>query len=157
MNALLYGSSFSSPEMLWNSSPSKRKTQGNTKGIILDVECNISKIYHKGMRHVRECQKSERDWNVLDLTEYMRSDERRLSTRANSFSSFLTKWGDFSSDGKPCDPSQAALASSQHIKEMAPKLARWSLDSLRGENELARMKTFPTGRQRVSARGVDLN
>lgn len=60
----------------------------------------------------------------------------------------------FSSSGELSDPSKVALASSQHVLEMAPKLARWSLDSLRGRgDEFARMKTFPAGRQRLSARG----
>lgn len=29
---------------LWNPSPTKRKTQRNTKGLVLDVECNTSEI-----------------------------------------------------------------------------------------------------------------
>lgn len=40
------------------------------------------------------------------------------------------------------------IVMSQHVEEMPLKLARWSLDSLRG-----RTKTYPTGQQRVSVWG----
>ena len=90
--------------------------------------------------------KSKFDQNVMDFTYLFGSLMPVNSTNW----SFLTKLGD-SAQMVSREIPLKLFKLSQHIQEMAPKLARWSLDSLRGENELATMKTFPTDLQKVSA------
>ncbi len=127
--------------MLWNSSPSKTKTRGNTKGLILDVECNISEIYNKSMKEVWVQKQIWPRWNQTWLVcvvylPTMPSGQRRLMSEW-----VLGKTVRFSAVDERSGRSEAALASSQHMEEMAPNLAKWTP---RGEKTgLPKWKHFP--------------